>query len=185
MDATSEIGDAPQGPPPPAKPDGAPTGPAALLLGLSFVTGSVALLLAMATDFAAVVCRHLHLSFIGAIEIIQACVVLAISAGVVAATLTGAHAAVHLVTERLPAPWRAGFGRVSAALGFVCFLAFAVGEAWLFYDTRNWDERSDLLGIPIWPLRAIWATSLFVVAVLFLLRAIRGARAETRPEVRP
>ncbi len=56
------------------------------------------------------------------------------------------------------------------------------GEAWLFYDTRNWDERSDLLGLPIWPLRAIWTASLCVAALLFLLRTVRGKPAkESRP----
>ena len=153
----------------------APGGAAGLLFQASFVTGSAALLAAMATDFVAVVCRHLHVSFIGAIEIIQACVVLAISAGVIAVTLTHGHAAVHLVTERLSPRWRGRLERVSCGLGFLSFGALAIGQAWLFSDTRNWDERSDLLGLPIWPLRLVWAASLTVAALLFLARAVRRA----------
>ncbi len=160
----------------------APGGMAGMLLKGSFITGSAALLAAMSTDFVAVICRHLHVSFIGAIEIIQACVVLAISASVIAVTLTGGHAAVHLVTERLSPRWQGRLARISYGLGFLAFGALAAGEAWLYYDTHDWDERSDLLGLPIWPLRLIWTVSLSVAAVLFLLRTLRGAPAkEARP----
>ena len=151
----------------------------------SFLTGSAALLLAMATDFVAVACRHLHISLIGAIEVIQACVVVTISAGLVAATLTGAHATVHLVTERLPPAWRERLARGSAVLGFIAFTALCFGDGWLLYDTRDWNERSDLLGLPIWPLRLIWTLSLAVVAVLFVVRAIRGAPGRPAGETRP
>jgi TRAP-type C4-dicarboxylate transport system permease small subunit len=150
-------------------------------LGLMFLVGSAALLAAMATDFVGVISRHLHVPLIGAIEIIQAFIVFAIAASGIAVTLTRGHATVHVVTERLPPAWRARLSRVSDVLGFVAFSAIAVGELWLLYDTRDWDERSDLLGLPIWPLRLVWAASRVVVALLFLVSAFRR-RGRAGPE---
>lgn len=152
-----------------------PAGLGGWLLEASFLTGSVALLAGMASDFIGVISRHLHLPFIGAIEIIQACVLTAVAASMIAATLTRSHAAVHLLTERLSALWRGRFARVSDLLGFLIFAAFAAGSAWIVGDTWDWRERTDLLGVPILPLRLLWTASLLVVCVLFLLRALRPA----------
>src|SRR4051812_4934404 len=115
-------------------PDGDPHSPPAEkvggVLGLMFLVGSAALLAAMATDFVSVICRHIHIPFVGAIEIIQPFIVFAVAAAGIAATLTRAHATVHIVTERLPPVWRARLARVSDLLGCVAFGAVAAGDLW-------------------------------------------------------
>ena len=145
------------------------TGPARLM----FLVGSLAILAAMATDFAAVISRHLRIPLIGAIEVIQGCILVAISASIICTTVARGHATVHLVVDRLPPAWRDRFHRVGHLLCFVTFALIAVGNFWLFADTWGWDERSDLLGLPIWPFRLIWAVSLAVVAGQLLAFALR------------
>lgn len=149
------------------------TGPARLM----FLVGSLAILAAMATDFAAVISRHLRFPLIGAIEIIQGCILVAISASIICTTLARGHATVHLVVDRLAPALRRRFGRAGDLLGFLTFGLIAVGDFWLFADTWNWDERSDLLGLPIWPFRLTWAVSMAVAAGLLLAFAFhRGAK---------
>jgi hypothetical protein len=96
------------------------TSPGALVKGAFFI-GSAALLLAMSIDAVAVLGRHLGWPLLGAIELVQACIVLAASAAIIVATLRGAHARVHILTERLPERWqRRGCGcriRLSADRG--------------------------------------------------------------------
>ena len=150
-------------------------GAAGLLLKLSFATGSVALMCMVAIDFVSVICRHLHIPLAGSIELIQACITLAISAAVVAATLTGGHAAVHVLTERMSPAWQGRLLRLADAAVTVYFLAVAIGGLWLLGDTLHGDERTDLLRLPITPLRLIWAASLALAGVLSLLRMF-GAR---------
>ena len=163
-------------------PAGSRPGAAGLLLKLSFATGSVALLCMVAIDFVSVICRHLHIPLAGSIELIQACITLAISAAVVAATLTGGHAAVHVLTERMSPAWRGRFLRIADAAGVVYFVAVAVGGLWLLGDTLNADERTDLLRLPITPLRLIWAVSLALAGVLSLLRTFGMRFKERAPE---
>ena len=70
--------------------------------GLLFYVGSAGLLCMMLVEAAAVIGRHLGMPLMGALEIVQAAIVPAACAAMLIATLRGAHAAVHLVTERLP-----------------------------------------------------------------------------------
>ncbi|MEO6340171.1 MAG: TRAP transporter small permease [Caulobacteraceae bacterium] len=158
----------------------APVGAAGLLLKLSFLTGSIALLCMVAIDFVSVVCRHLRVPLTGSIELIQACITVAISAAVVGATLTAGHAAVHVLTERMSPAWRRRCLRIADVACVLYFAAAAVGGFWLLGDTLNGDERSDLLRLPITPLRVIWAASLTLAGVLCLLRLV-GVRLASGP----
>ncbi len=151
---------------------------AGLLLKLSFITGSIALLCMVAIDFVSVVCRHLRVPLTGSIELIQACITVAISAAVVGATLTASHAAVHVLTERMSPAWRQGCRRLADIACVLYFAAVAVGGFWLLGDTINGDERSDLLRLPITPLRIVWAVSLGLASLLCLLRLVGVRLAE-------
>ena len=153
-------------------------GAASMLLKLSFITGSVALLCMVAIDFVSVVCRHLRVPLNGSIELIQACITVAISAAVVGATLTASHAAVHVLTERMSPAWRQRCRRLADLACVLYFTAVAVGGFWLLGDTINGDERSDLLRLPITPLRIIWAVSLGLAGLLCLLRLVGVRLAE-------
>ena len=139
----------------------------------AFGAGAVALLLAMAIDFASVVGRHLGFPFLGSIELVQLCVVVAASAALVGGTLSGAHAAVHVLTERMPVAHQLFWARFGALLGTLFFAALAVGGAWLASDTWPGDERSELLQLPFFPFRVVWCAATALTAALFAVQIVR------------
>ena len=84
--------------------------------GLLFYAGSAGLLTVMLIESAAVIGRHIGVPLLGALEIVQAGIVPAACAAMLIAALRGAHAAVHMVTERLPPlARRSAAGRGSGA----------------------------------------------------------------------
>lgn len=139
----------------------------------AFAAGSVALLGAMAIDFASVVGRHIGFPFLGSIELVQVCVVVAASAALVGGTLSGAHAAVHVLTERMPPAHQLFWVRFGALLGTLFFAALVVGGAWLAADTWPGDERSDLLKLPFFPFRVVWCLATSLTAALFAVQIFR------------
>ncbi|MFO1013915.1 MAG: TRAP transporter small permease [Caulobacteraceae bacterium] len=153
-------------------------GPARIAYGI----GAVGLVIAMAADFSSVVARHLGHPIHGSIEVVQAAIVFAISAALIGATFAGAHAAVHVITERLPAKVRAPLARLASLLGAVFFAALCVGGLWLLSDTLPGDERTDLLHLPPAPFRLIWAAATAVTAVLFAWRVIRPLPDHAAPD---
>lgn len=144
-----------------------------------FALGGVGLFAAMAVDFLSVVGRHVGLPFAGAIEIVQVCVVIAASAALVGATLAGTHAAVHVITERLPAGPRRVLARLAALLATAFFAGLAIGGLWLLSDTLPGDERTDLLHLPLAPLRLLWCAACAAAALLFLIQVFRPKPAES------
>jgi TRAP-type C4-dicarboxylate transport system permease small subunit len=159
-------------PPPPGPADAAAT-KHGWLGRLAFYAGAVGLCGAMAVVFAAVVGRRLGHPIPGATEIVQGFIVLAASSALIAATLAGSHAAVHLVTERLPPTPRRWLARLADLLGAVLFAALCAGGLWILHDTWGGDEASDLLGLPIAPLRLLWAVGTGAASAIFLVRAVR------------
>ena len=149
-----------------------PRGVAGLLMGASFVIGSAALLAAMCADTVAVIGRHLGTPFLGSIEIVQACIVVAASSAMIGATVSCTHAAVHILTERLRPGPRALLKRVSNLFGAVFFGCLFVGSAWLISDLWGGHERTELLHLPLAPLRLFWCASAGLILLLFLARAI-------------
>ena len=152
----------------------APTG---LLAKVAYGVGALGLLGAMAADFAGVAGRHLGHPVPGVIELVQVGVVLAASGALIGATLTGSHAAVHLVTERLGPLARGWLGRHAALIGAAFFAAICAGGLWILSDTWRLGEISDLLQVPIAPLRVIWALSTGTTALIFLARSAWPAPA--------
>jgi TRAP-type transport system small permease protein len=146
--------------------------PAALLSRLAFVCGSAGLLLAMTLDAAAVVGRHIGVPLLGSIELVQACIVLAASSALIGATLGRAHARVHVFSERLPSAARAALLRVGELLGALFFGSLAAGSIWVASELWGEREASELLGIPIAPLRAAWCASTIGIVALFVTRAV-------------
>lgn len=141
---------------------------------VAFAMGAVGLLGAMATDAVSVLGRHLGRPFVGSIEIVQACVVLSASSALVGATLAGGHAAVHVLTERLPAGLSDILARIGSLIGAALFAALAVGGGWLIVDVWSLDERGDLLGLPIVPLRIVWLFACGLTSILFVAEAVRS-----------
>jgi TRAP-type C4-dicarboxylate transport system permease small subunit len=135
--------------------------------------GSLALLVAMATDSIAVVGRHLRVPLLGSIEIVQACVVLAASAATIGTTLAGGHMVVTLVVERLSAASAARLRRLADFASMAFFAATAAGSIWLAIELWNEHELSETVGIPIRWLRAIWCASALAATLIFLRDAWR------------
>jgi TRAP-type C4-dicarboxylate transport system permease small subunit len=142
-----------------------------LARGLALAAGSIALLAAMAADFIGVVGRHLGFTLLGGTEFVQVCVVVAISSALIVATLRGAHASVHILTERLPATVARRLGRVSDLFGALLFALLTAGSFWMLWDTWGLDERTDILGLPLAPARILWTGALAATATVFLIRA--------------
>ena len=74
--------------------------------------GGIALLAATLGDTLSVIGRHLGFPLHGAIELIQAAVLVAGSLALLASTLAGGHARVHLVLDRLSRERRAAAERI-------------------------------------------------------------------------
>lgn len=147
-----------------------------VLARLFFTLGAIALLVAMLSDAAAVLGRHVGFPFLGAIELVQASVVIATSSAMVGATLSNAHATVHILLERAPGALHRlllGFG---GAMGAACFAMLAAGSIWIVRDLWGGHEQTELLGLPILPLRLFWCASACLMVVLFLSRPSGGAK---------
>jgi TRAP-type C4-dicarboxylate transport system permease small subunit len=136
---------------------------------LIFVSGG-ALLVAMAVDTLAMIGRQIGLPLIGAIEIVQAAVLLAGSGALVVATLDAAHARVNLLLDRLPPRTRALLERGHGLAAALFFAALFAGSAWIAMDLWGGHEESELLRIPYRPLRVAVALTLLALLVLALAR---------------
>lgn len=141
-----------------------------------FVMGSLGLAGALVTDSVAVAGRHLQIPLLGSVELVQAFVVIAASAAMLAATLSGDHASVRVLTERMSETWRGRFDRIAAMAGALLFAALAVGSAWIMWDLRDGAEETELLRIPLVWLRAFWLVSAMACCGMFAARALAVKR---------
>jgi TRAP-type C4-dicarboxylate transport system permease small subunit len=139
------------------------------LLRASYGIGGAALFAMVAVDFTSVAARHLGLRVLGAIEIIQICIVIAISAAILTATLEGSHAAVHLLVTRVGPRARRALERLSEILSVVLFMGLLIGGLWVAIDLWPMDERSDLLRLPFAPARFVWCLALLLCALVSLV----------------
>lgn len=144
-----------------------------LQLLLVWVAGG-ALLLATATDTLAMLGRQLHLPLLGAIEIVQAAVLIASAGALLVVALEGAHARVHLLLNRLPESPRALVERLHSVFAVLFYLALLTGSAWLTMDLWNGHEESELLRLPYRPLRVVVVVTLLLLVVHALRRIWRG-----------
>ena len=134
--------------------------------------GGVALLGAMAADFIAVIGRHTGFSLLGAIEIVQALVLISGSIAIVIATYERSHAVVHLLVDRLAPGPKLWFGRINALFSMLFFIAATFGSGWIAIDMIGAHEVSELLDIPMLPLRLLCALCAAICALLFARQLI-------------
>ena len=137
------------------------------------LVGGVPLLAAMLVEFASVTGRNTGHPVPGAIELVEALILLSSATAIVVATLSRAHAKVRVLVSRV----RGHSGRVLRFLiatgSFVFFSALATGSAWILYDMWSAHEESELLHLPYLPLR-LFATACFLLtAALYLRRLVR------------
>ena len=141
--------------------------------GLLFYVGAAGLLAMMLVEGVAVIGRHIGVPVTGALEIVQAAIVPAACAAMLIATLHGAHAAVHMLTDRMPASTQQVMLRGGSALAGICFAALAAGSAWLCIEYWNSFEQTEVLHIPFRPLRVLVALAAAGLSLVFFHRAVR------------
>lgn len=146
-----------------------------LYRALVWVAGG-ALLVAMATDTAAMLGRHLQLPLLGSIEIVQAAVLIAGSGALLLAAIHQSHARVHLLLRRMTGGLRNRVESAHFIAAILLMLALLAGSAWIAWDLRSGHEESELLRIPWMPLRAIVVLLLAGLVVISLRQLLRGTR---------
>ena len=67
-------------------------------------------------------------------------------------------------------------GAFGAVMGAACFALLAAGSIWIVRDLWGGHEQTELLGLPIMPLRLFWCASATLIVVLFLSRAVGSAK---------
>ncbi|MDH4107949.1 MAG: TRAP transporter small permease [Gammaproteobacteria bacterium] len=140
------------------------------------VAGGAPLLAAMFVEFASVIGRNTGLPLPGAIEIVQAAVLLSSSAAIVVATLSRSHAKVRVLLARARGTSGTALKTFNAVGGTIFFLALASGSLWIIGDMWGAAEQSELVGIPWLPLRCVAAASMLATALLYARRVIAGSR---------
>ena len=142
------------------------------LRNLMIWTGGAALLAATAVDTVAVIGRQVGFRVHGAIELIQAAVLVAGAVALIAATGARTHARVRIVVERLgkarpAAEW------ISEVLAAVFFGALLTGSAWVAADLWNSHEVSEVAGVPWRWMRLAANLALATMLVLTLRELVR------------
>ena len=148
---------------------------------LLFYIGAGGLMLAMIVEAVSVLGRQLGLPLLGAIEIIQAAILLTASASMLSATLAGAHATVHLLVERLAPPARSVLRRIALVTSAAFFACLSIAAVWLTIEAWHDFEHSELLRIPYRPLRVIAVVMTAAVAIVFAYEAVRRSAKERAP----
>ena len=138
--------------------------------------GGGALLLAMLVDTLAMLGRQFDRPLLGAIEIVQAAVLIGAAGSLLAAALAHVHARVHLLLQRLPPVARDWLGRVHGLVAAVLWAALLAGSLWITIDLWHGYEHSELVGIPYRPLRVVVVVVLLLLLVHALRHALRGER---------
>lgn len=138
--------------------------------------GGGALLVAMLVDALAMLGRQFDRPLLGAIEIVQAVVLVGAAGSLLVAALEGAHARVHLLLQRLPPAPRHWFGRMHALAAVLLWAALLAGSLWITLDLWHGHEHSELVGIPYRPLRVILLLVLVVLLAHSLRHVLRGER---------
>lgn len=144
---------------------------------LLVILAGVPLLAAMAIEFAAVVGRNAGWNLVGSIELVQALILLSSSGAMLAATASRAHAKVSVFSRR----YRGATGRAMRILlalgGAAFFFALAVGSGWIAADMWGAHERSELLGVPYFPLRAVVTLATLAIGCMYALRIVGELRS--------
>lgn len=142
------------------------------------VIGGGALLAAMAADALGVAGRYAGIPFLGAIEIVEVVVAVAAMGGLIIASLNNNHATVRILTEKLKGAPLALVTRLSFLLTALVFAALGAGSGWLAIDMIGAYEETELLRIPILPLRALVVGACALLAVMYALRVIKGGKRD-------
>ena len=139
---------------------------------IALAAGSLALLVALATDALSVAGRHVGLALVGTIEIFETAIVIAASSAIVIATLDHGHARVRMLLERMTPSMESAFERATDLVSALILVTLAAGSIWLLSDLWNGFEMTEVLGIPLRWFRIFWIVSCLVTAGIFTARAL-------------
>jgi len=146
--------------------------------GLLFYMGAIGLVTATLIDTIAVSGRWLSLPLHGALEIIQAAVLITACSAMLTATLEESHATVHLLLNRVGPRVKAVLTRAASLVAAALFVGLTIASIWLVIEHWDGHEESELLHIPLRPLRLLCCASMLLILIVFAWRAIK-------PRVRP
>ena len=135
--------------------------------------GAAGLATAAAVDCVAVAGRWLSLPLHGALEIIQAAVLVTACASMLAATLADSHASVHLLTNRASPGLKVLLRRFAAITSTLLFIGLTVASIWLAREHWSGHEESELLHIPYRPLRIVSCLSMLAIMGVYAYRTVR------------
>lgn len=147
--------------------------------GPLFYIGAGGLVLAMVVETIAVLGRHAGIPLLGALELIQACILLMASTAMLSATMNRGHATVTLLTSRLSDGGKRVLQAFANLLSALFFLGLTVGVLWLTVETWNDYEQSELLHIPFRPLRIVSLVAAGGIALVFLRDMWRSPRSRS------
>lgn len=141
--------------------------------GPLFYIGAAGLATATIIETIAVSGRWLSLPLHGALEIIQAAVLVTSCVAMLTATLEGTHATVHLLLNRLGPRPKLVLIRAASLISLVFFASLTVASIWLTIEHWDGHEASELLHIPFRPLRILCSVSMLAIVVVFAYRTIK------------
>lgn len=150
-----------------------PQRPASRAYGFVVILGGGALLGAMAVDSLAVIGRHTGLPLLGSIELVQWLVGVSGAMALLVATLRDSHALVRLLLANIPAHHAALLQRINAVAAALFFAALTAGSAWIMREMWGGFEETELLRLPLAPLRLLIVIALGTTTLLFLRKALQ------------
>lgn len=139
--------------------------------------GGIALGLCGCADGFAVAGRHLGFTVLGAIEVFQSGLVIALTCAFLIASVSRSHASVDLLMGRVAQGTRARLEVIGNWALALTFGLIAAGSGWIAIDHWGTSEITELLAIPVLPLRILWALGCVVAAAFYAAIASRGGRA--------
>jgi TRAP-type C4-dicarboxylate transport system permease small subunit len=140
---------------------------------LVVILGGCALLSATAIDSIAVIGRHTGLPLLGSIEIVQFCVGISGAVALLVATLRDSHALVRLLLANIAAHHAALLQRINAVASTLFFAALTAGSTWIMVEMWGSHEETELLQLPLAPLRLLIVVALGITTILFLRKVLQ------------
>ena len=141
--------------------------------GLLFYIGAIGLATATLVDTVAVAGRWLSLPLHGALEIIQAAVLITACVSMLTATLEESHATVHLLLNRVGPRVKAALTRAASLVAAALFVALTIASIWLVIEHWDGREETELLHIPLRPLRLLCSASMLLILIVFAYRTFK------------
>ncbi len=137
------------------------------ILGIGLVT---------LTDTAAVIGRHLNMSLIGSIEVVQLGIVLLASAAIAIATKESKHARIQIVLNRINHSHRRNLDILSNIATFLFLILLFSANTWILLETWLTHERSEILHLPYHWIRSLFSATLLITITLLLKNILRYSK---------